>query len=1014
MASSGRFKSGFPDGASNEHRESLSGEIQLAEDGVSANSPNGMSSADSENMDKTLSADSETRTESISASHESILDAVQSGDSEGLRSILGQGQVNVNEKESGVFSFAAIHHAATIGNEEVMNLLVNCKDIDLNAQDKLGRTALIIACKEGHVGIVRLLLERGADVLECAKGDFTCLHMASFCGHEAVVNLLLHGKRSREFWEKRDSGYLPLLPVQVRCELLEKKTSMAKLTALHMAATGNHHRGLGVATSIVEAFMAAMLEIHEFGPFNSDEIFLMINENWYQDFLLEIRDIINIHEGDRSTKGSRYGFYSPRHGSRQVTSMKRKYEGVKDYEALVDSFAALSGYVNAGDCMGRTALHFAAWKNRVPMVEFFVWDFQQLLSLGSIANVNAIDLDGYTPLHLAAWKGNSNVITALLLDARERYRFGLHDPELKFVADQFTLLGLENGENYHECNNLQPNAVANANVKSREVAAEVELGFESQDEDGQDLDESSLLPRPNLLAVLWEEERGGLTPLHYAVERKHAEVVELLLSHPKIDVFGESSDGHTPWAMAFPKGRVSETWNTDIPWMLRTGGRLLNRVPQLQNESQKLQVPPSAYKYQRNLVETAVSLAESESGKELSLKLTLYSVLEVQICLCLLESFMKSSDQHDQYRFPLHSTDSALIGQLGFGDLVLKGPSSFSHEKINDKLQKWEGDRKKVPWKLTLLHVTVYHGFHKELKRLLALPTFKEHLNARERITGKTALDIAVAKCDTQAVTILLQEPTLAAAESDRDGKTALEIAVEMQSEDLPSKDRKLNPEKWKGIEGLLRGRPDVQRYVDNLYRDRQVFVDAANAILVGAALIASVTFAGWLQPPLSYTVYYEDPAPLPAPPGTYESFAAVEQHASVRVFWAFNSLSFFSAVATVVAGAATVLPSPGQFIKKEVREVRTWLVFTSMLLSMSIFCVLGAFTAAGFAALPPVAKYRNNMVFTSIVGLFLCLAVLCAFLYKLYLTVKSRLKSNLKRCKAYLRTVYITIQKHK
>lgn len=111
------------------------------------------------------------------------------------------------------------------------------------------------------------------------------------------------------------------------------------------------------------------------------------------------------------------------------------------------------------------------------------------------------------------------------------------------------------------------------------------------------------------------------------------------------------------------------------------------------------------------------------------------------------------------------------------------------------------------------------------------------------------------------------------------DGQNSLQVVVEA---------------KMKELENKLMERPLVKDFVDRLYRDRQVLVDAANALLVGAALIASVTFAGWLQPPLGYVTYYDFSQPSPAPPGTYESYAAVKQHPSVNSFWAFNSLYFF------------------------------------------------------------------------------------------------------------------------
>jgi hypothetical protein len=74
------------------------------------------------------------------------------------------------------------------------------------------------------------------------------------------------------------------------------------------------------------------------------------------------------------------------------------------------------------------------------------------------------------------------------------------------------------------------------------------------------------------------------------------------------------------------------------------------------------------------------------------------------------------------------------------------------------------------------------------------------------------------------------------------EGKTALQLAMENGHAEI--------------VKTLLE-RPEVAKQVEGLYRDRQVHVDAANAILVGAALIASVTFAAWLQPPLGYSAFF-------------------------------------------------------------------------------------------------------------------------------------------------------------
>jgi hypothetical protein len=85
-------------------------------------------------------------------------------------------------------------------------------------------------------------------------------------------------------------------------------------------------------------------------------------------------------------------------------------------------------------------------------------------------------------------------------------------------------------------------------------------------------------------------------------------------------------------------------------------------------------------------------------------------------------------------------------------------------------------------------------------------------------------------------------------------------------------------------------------------------------------------------------------------PPSTYETYAAVKEHASIRVFWIFNSLSFFFTIATVLTGANAAMPSlEHAFIGTVGKFVRGTLIVASILLVISVFFVLCAFASAGF-----------------------------------------------------------------
>ncbi|KAL3683604.1 hypothetical protein R1sor_001626 [Riccia sorocarpa] len=273
------------------------------------------------------------------------------------------------------------------------------------------------------------------------------------------------------------------------------------------------------------------------------------------------------------------------------------------------------------------------------------------------------------------------------------------------------------------------------------------------------------------------------------------------------------------------------------------------------------------------------------------------------------------------------------------------------------------------------LQYGVIGGYHKIVSRILRSEAFQDYVNAvdyfrrtalhmacghgagvvvEELLANKfvdpnsvdccsyTPLHWAVHSGAADAVrcfTSQAMERTIRTTEEDREGRPVLQIAIEY---------RDIDHKVGRDIQKLLLMVPEVKDEVERLYRDRQVFVDAANAILVGAALIASVTFGGWLQPPQG-------------------------SDSEIRIFWAFNSLSFFFSLATVLAGAGTVLPLSDVYIGNTVRSIRRWLSLTSFLLLISVVLVLGAFAAAGFSSLPTIPQINQNMTTTVTVGTIVC-----------------------------------------
>lgn len=224
-----------------------------------------------------------------------------------------------------------------------------------------------------------------------------------------------------------------------------------------------------------------------------------------------------------------------------------------------------------------------------------------------------------------------------------------------------------------------------------------------------------------------------------------------------------------------------------------------------------------------------------------------------------------------------------------------------------------------------------------------------------------------------KVVELLLKHSDTQLTIQDAQEGTALDIAVERKE--------------GKVFELLrLKVTPEVTNYNEPYYKERQANVDAANAMLVGAALIASVTFAAWLQPPLGYTTDYQEQYAnaFPAPPTSNPVYASLEHHPLMEWFWAFNSLSFFSAIGTVIAGAHSVLPFRKSTIKREVAKLRFNLLLTSTFMACSMVFVLFAFATAGIVVLPPARRFKDNIFSTVSVGGGLCTVLLIRLLWNI------------------------------
>jgi uncharacterized protein len=96
-------------------------------------------------------------------------------------------------KENNIETFV---NAAQAGNfDEIERLLKNNQQL-LNQKNNSGDTALIAAARKGRLGVIKLLIKKGADVEGTNRLGHTVLHRAILSGYPKLVEWLVEEGRA--------------------------------------------------------------------------------------------------------------------------------------------------------------------------------------------------------------------------------------------------------------------------------------------------------------------------------------------------------------------------------------------------------------------------------------------------------------------------------------------------------------------------------------------------------------------------------------------------------------------------------------------------------------------------------------------------------------------------------------------------------------------------------------------------------------------------------------------------
>ncbi|CAK9217047.1 unnamed protein product [Sphagnum troendelagicum] len=828
--------------------------------------------------------------------------------------------------------------AAKTGDESKVAEALAQPGVDVNCCDNDGRTPLLLAIKRKDLSVFRLLLKNSSVEVNARDAyEQTVLHRWT---QEDLVEILLSYRREVDVdWNAADKiGQTPLLRFARKGDDKDPVRRLIGVESVDLFAT------------TIDGFTALHQVAERETPFPDQ--------------------MSGGHISERC----------------KIVELMLEEVGRRGHEVV--------RLVDAADILNRSALHYIAEEGCIEILE--------LLCMSSAnMSVNGVDFHGFTPLHLAVRNGHDAVVERLLklqsIDANVPATVNASNPD-----------------------NLKPFEKADISVECCRPNLFLKRPKEQPSRNLTPLHFAATNGRREAVRQLleWKDikidavDSAGLTPLQYSVQNSHWEVVELLLEkrNPSatLNIDAVDSEGRrTPLRFAIEGG--SFTRLEVVRLLLEREGINIDAVD-------RAGLTPLQYSVQNSLWEVAEMLLGKGNP---------FATLDYHGQCGVFEGLLHLATEHEEKTiaiqllntlgsrmndFPDRSTKFTGNQSLSDQSRLLASAAVSNHFEIIKYIVKWQpevnvnetSECAAIPDLVaTPLHFAAVggdmatvggpkRGHVQAVQELLEHPNLDVNAQDNKKMTP---LHYAAEARNVDMVKVLCQNERLRTNEENSDGKTPLQIVVE-------ANDFSENPN-MKAIEKVLLERPEVKDFVDRLYRDRQVFVDAANALLVGAALIASVTFAGWLQPPLGYTPYYDFSQPFPAPPGAYESYAAIKQNPKVKAFWVFNSLSFFFAIATVLAGADAAMPSlDDAFIATVVKSVRRSLIVASILLVMSVVCVLGAFASGGFAVLPPLLKYDTSMIITVCVGGTVCMIILAKFLWKLAKASRVRLlKRAMKHC---------------
>jgi len=500
----------------------------------------------------------------VPAKKDSIIDLIKAGKVEELKERFDEDSVNTKDEDGN-----SLLHIAVMQNNPVIVRFLLSMNADIEAQDALERTPLLLALNKECYDALKVLVEYNANIF--AK-DETGIYPFGYAQNINMVHLVLNSKTIHQKDEHKNTA-LHYAAKELKPQLVRSILSIEK-PATEKNADGKTPLNLVYENAETEAAaeIASMLIIAGIEP-EGKKFTEFETASIARNYSMRFGDgdtLLHICARNGSTGFVQFLINQKVPiDAKNMANSTALHEAVRNGKVETAALLIASGAdPNARDASGNTALHLVmpeASRSKL---------FSNLLSAGAKPNIK--DNYGETPLHIAVRIGMDDSILQQLInagaDANERNKKGQTPLILAIERNQVNQVNslIKYGADIHAEDTSGETAFTLAIASGLPMVQHIITDTNSMYRDSNGCTPLHIAvsrkASTDIIYYLVEKkalvntrDKAGNTALHIAAENNYRETGEILLAN-NADIFYANVKGESPLKLAMLLGGGREDW----------------------------------------------------------------------------------------------------------------------------------------------------------------------------------------------------------------------------------------------------------------------------------------------------------------------------------------------------------------------------------------------------------------------------------------------------------------------